>query len=144
MELKRKLYDRLLQWKRQSNGATALLIDGARRVGKSWLCKQFAENEYKSHILIDFGNALFHKGLRFVHLCDACIVIGCEVLRNDITAEKLLPYLVAVHIVVGDTYSAIRDRYIDIVSNRETCFRRCQIMFVSCYDDGIWTVLIYR
>ena len=56
MELKRKLYDRLLQWKQQSNGATALLIDGARRVGKSWLCKQFAENEYKSHILIDFGN----------------------------------------------------------------------------------------
>ena len=57
MELKRKLYDRLLQWKQQSNGATALLIDGARRVGKSWLCKQFAKNEYKSHILIDFGNA---------------------------------------------------------------------------------------
>lgn len=54
--LKRKLYKRLLQWKNESNGATALMIDGARRVGKSFLCKQFAENEYQSHLIIDFGN----------------------------------------------------------------------------------------
>lgn len=54
--LKRKLYKRLLQWKSESNGATALMIDGARRVGKSFLCKQFAENEYQSHLIIDFGN----------------------------------------------------------------------------------------
>lgn len=55
--LKRKIYNKLLQWKEGSNGATALMIDGARRVGKSFLCKQFAECEYESHILIDFGNA---------------------------------------------------------------------------------------
>jgi len=55
--LKRKIYDMLLAWKKQSNGASALMIDGARRVGKSFLCKQFAESEYKSHIIIDFGNA---------------------------------------------------------------------------------------
>lgn len=54
--LKRKLYKRLLQWKSESNGATALMIDGARRVGKSFLCQQFAENEYQSHLIIDFGN----------------------------------------------------------------------------------------
>jgi len=54
--LKRKIYDALLAWKKQSNGASALMIDGARRVGKSFLCKQFAESEYKSHIIIDFGN----------------------------------------------------------------------------------------
>lgn len=46
----------MLRWKENSRGATALMIDGARRVGKSFLCQQFAENEYKSHILIDFGN----------------------------------------------------------------------------------------
>ena len=57
MKLKRKLYDALTAWKKQSNGASALMIDGARRVGKSFLCEQFAENEYKSHIIIDFGNA---------------------------------------------------------------------------------------
>jgi predicted AAA+ superfamily ATPase len=55
--LNRKIYDNLLTWKKQSDGASALMIDGARRVGKSFLCKLFAENEYKSHIIIDFGNA---------------------------------------------------------------------------------------
>lgn len=56
MILKRKIYDRLLEWKKESNGETAVLIDGARRVGKSYVCEQFAQNEYKSYILIDFGN----------------------------------------------------------------------------------------
>ncbi|MEF9925468.1 MAG: ATPase, partial [Raoultibacter sp.] len=55
MELKRKVYDRLLEWKRASNGSTALFVDGARRVGKSYVCKHFAENEYASHMIIDFG-----------------------------------------------------------------------------------------
>lgn len=56
MVLKRKAYDALTQWKAKSNGKTALLIDGARRVGKSFLCEEFAKKEYKSHITIDFGN----------------------------------------------------------------------------------------
>lgn len=56
MMLKRKIYDRLLKWKKESSGETAILIDGARRVGKSYICEQFAQNEYKSYILIDFGN----------------------------------------------------------------------------------------
>ncbi len=51
---KRKLYDKMLAWKREREGRTALLIKGARRVGKSTLAKAFAENEYKSYILIDF------------------------------------------------------------------------------------------
>lgn len=55
--LRRKIYDGLLHWKSKSNGSTALMIDGARRVGKSFICEKFAENEYKSHIIIDFGNA---------------------------------------------------------------------------------------
>ncbi|MCL2663446.1 MAG: AAA family ATPase [Oscillospiraceae bacterium] len=55
--LKRKIYNDLLTWKKKSNGTTALMIEGARRVGKSFLCEQFAKNEYKSEIIIDFGNA---------------------------------------------------------------------------------------
>ena len=55
--LKRKLYDQLLSWKAKSHGQTALLIDGARRVGKSYMAELFARQEYKSHIIIDFGNA---------------------------------------------------------------------------------------
>lgn len=55
--LKRKAYDDLLKWKARSNGRTAVLLDGARRVGKSFLCEQFAQNEYESYIIIDFANA---------------------------------------------------------------------------------------
>ena len=51
---KRKIYDRLLQWKESSNGKTALLIEGARRIGKSTIVKTFARNEYESFIFIDF------------------------------------------------------------------------------------------
>ena len=48
---KRKIYDKILDWKRTNNGQTALLIEGARRVGKSTIVEQFAKNEYKSYIL---------------------------------------------------------------------------------------------
>ena len=47
----------MLEWKRERNGSTALLLKGARRVGKSTVAKAFAENEYKSYILIDFAQA---------------------------------------------------------------------------------------
>jgi predicted AAA+ superfamily ATPase len=53
--LKRKIYNRLLRWKKESNGRTALLIEGARRVGKTYIIKKFGENEYESYILIDFS-----------------------------------------------------------------------------------------
>ncbi len=53
----RKIYDRLLEWKRDSDGHTALLIEGARRVGKSTIVEEFAKNEYESYILIDFSIA---------------------------------------------------------------------------------------
>ena len=51
---KRKIYDQLLQWKEKSQGKTALLIEGPRRVGKSTIVKEFAQNEYESYLLIDF------------------------------------------------------------------------------------------
>ncbi len=54
---KRKIYDRIVDWKHSSNGKTALLIKGARRVGKSTIVKEFAKKEYKSYIFIDFSRA---------------------------------------------------------------------------------------
>lgn len=54
MIFKRKIYDRILEWKNEDQGRTALLIKGARRVGKSTIAEEFAKNEYKSYILIDF------------------------------------------------------------------------------------------
>jgi len=56
MVFHRKTYQKLLDWKKRSNGSTVILLNGARRVGKSFLCRQFGKNEYKSMILIDFGN----------------------------------------------------------------------------------------
>ena len=55
--MRRKIYDKLLQWKLEKNGATAILIEGARRIGKSWIAEEFARNEYDSYILIDFSKA---------------------------------------------------------------------------------------
>ncbi len=55
--MKRKIYNKLVEWKQNSNGKTALLIEGARRVGKSYIVEEFAKNNYKSYILIDFAFA---------------------------------------------------------------------------------------
>ena len=52
---RRKAYDRLLQWKRESQGARAVLIEGARRVGKSTLVEEFARHEYAANLVIDFS-----------------------------------------------------------------------------------------
>ena len=68
--MRRKLYEQLLAWKQRSNGQSALLIEGARRVGKSLLAEEFAKNEYDAYLLIDFNyaeediRALFDNYLR--------------------------------------------------------------------------------
>ena len=67
--MKRKIVNKLIEWKEKSKGKTALLVDGARRVGKSYIAEEFARNNYKSYILIDFNKAgseikeLFDKNL---------------------------------------------------------------------------------
>lgn len=53
--MKRKIYNQLIEWKKDGAGKTALLIDGARRVGKSYVAEEFAKAEYKSYLLIDFN-----------------------------------------------------------------------------------------
>lgn len=53
--MRRKMYDGLLQWKKKNHGESALLVQGARRVGKSYLVEEFARAEYRSYILIDFN-----------------------------------------------------------------------------------------
>lgn len=57
MTFKRKIYDKFLDWKKNSDGKTALLVEGARRIGKSTIVEEFAKNEYESYILIDFTKA---------------------------------------------------------------------------------------
>lgn len=55
MILKRKIYDKMLELKRTLNGKKALLIEGARRIGKSTVCELFGKNEYRSYLMIDFA-----------------------------------------------------------------------------------------
>lgn len=52
---KRKIYEQLIKWKNECSGTKAILIEGARRIGKSTICEEFARNEYESYLIIDFA-----------------------------------------------------------------------------------------
>lgn len=80
IELERKAYSSLLDWKRRSEGSTAILIDGARRVGKSYLALSFATREYRSHLLIDFSVASDEIKDLFIH----------EMMDLDLFFQKLM------------------------------------------------------
>lgn len=109
---KRKLYNRLLEWKRIQNGKTAILVEGARRVGKSTLVEQFAKNEYETYILIDFNEAseavkslfsnLMNKDFLFLQLQsiynvvlkERKSVIVFDEVQNCPSARQAIKYLV--------------------------------------------------
>ena len=55
MILKRKIYKRLLEWKNECQGTKAIMVEGARRIGKSTIVEEFAKQEYETYILIDFA-----------------------------------------------------------------------------------------
>lgn len=87
--MKRKIYNRLLNWKETQNGQTAILIDGARRVGKSYIVEEFARKEYKSFVLIDFS--IEDKQLKQLfedHLSDLDVFFRMLSLLKDV---KLYP-----------------------------------------------------
>ena len=55
--ISRKIYGKMLEWKTTANGTKALLIEGARRIGKSTVAEEFGKKEYKSYVIIDFNKA---------------------------------------------------------------------------------------
>lgn len=55
MVFKRKVYDKLLEWKKLSSGSSAVLLEGARRIGKSTIVEEFVKNEYDDYIILDFA-----------------------------------------------------------------------------------------
>ncbi len=67
---KRKIYNKILEWKLQSKGGTALLIEGARRIGKSTIAEEFAKNEYEDYLVIDFSNTEDEIIELFNHISD--------------------------------------------------------------------------
>lgn len=86
---RRKLYDRMLQWKKERDGKTALLIKGARRVGKSTIAEVFARKEYESYILIDFSRASQEVKSLFNDLMDLdYIFFRLQAIYNVILKER--------------------------------------------------------
>lgn len=67
---RRKIYAAIREWKEKSNGQTALLIEGARRIGKSTIVEEFARRKYRSYILIDFNKASHEVKSLFDDLMD--------------------------------------------------------------------------
>lgn len=82
---KRKGYQAMLQWKQESRGETALLVEGARRVGKSTLVRQFAQNEYKSYVLFDFSKASKEEKELFEDLSDMEFFFSRLRVMKDVT-----------------------------------------------------------
>ena len=114
--LKRKAYDNLLEWKKTSNGSTAILIDGARRVGKSFLAKQFGANEYESYISIDFSTV--SKEIKDIFENNAS---NLDLLFNKITI-----------------YYGVRliDRKSLIIFDEVQCFPRARGLIKHLVEDG--------
>lgn len=80
--MRRKIYDKLLEWKQRSEGSTALLVEGARRVGKSWIVEEFAKREYADYLLIDFSRTeeVVHDIFRY------------DFMKTDVFFKKLFAY----------------------------------------------------
>ena len=89
---KRKIYERLLQWKSESQGKTALLIEGARRVGKSTVVEEFGKKEYVSYIMVDFSTTSQTVKDLFNDLSDLnYLFLQLQLLyRTDLTERKSL------------------------------------------------------
>ena len=86
---KRKIYSKLLEWKQEENGRTALLVKGARRVGKSTIVEEFARNEYKSYLLVDFAKASAEVKSLFDDLMDLnYIFLRLQAIYNVVLEER--------------------------------------------------------
>lgn len=89
MVFKRKIYNKMLKWKNEQNGKTALLIKGARRVGKSTIAEEFARKEYKSYIIIDFANISKEVNSWFDDMTDLdYLFIRLQQLKNVVLYER--------------------------------------------------------
>ena len=95
---KRKMYDTMLKWKSERNGDTALLIQGARRIGKSTIAEEFARNEYKSYILIDFSKVSKEVSDLFNDISDFCNAyneLSKFKLDGELYVSNVISYLIA-------------------------------------------------
>lgn len=155
---KRKIYDRMLQWKQTRNGDTALLIKGARRVGKSTIAEDFARREYESYILVDFADAPaalweaidhisdrnnFFMQLQFIYgvkLHERHSVIIFDEVQKCPKAREAIKYLVKDHrydyIETGSLLSIKKNTQGIVIPSEETRLT----MYPMDYEEFCWAL----
>ena len=155
---KRKIYDEMLEWKQSRNGATALLIKGARRVGKSTIAEEFARNEYESYIVVDFADAPaavweavdnisdrnnFFMQLQFIYgvtLYERRSVIIFDEIQKCSAARQAIKYLVKDHrydfIETGSLLSIKKNTKDIVIPSEETRLT----MYPMDYEEFRWAL----
>lgn len=148
----------MLHWKKSKNGATALLIKGARRIGKSTIAEQFAKNEYKSYILVDFADApaalweavenisdrdYFFIQLQFIYgvkLYERQSVIIFDEVQKCPQAREAIKYLVKDHrydyIETGSLLSIRKNTQNIVIPSEETRIT----MYPMDYEEFRWAL----
>lgn len=155
---KRKIYQRMKAWKNESDGKTALLIQGARRIGKSTVAVEFAENEYDSYILIDFSLvkpevlALFQdmtdldffflqlQLLYHVDLVERKSLIIFDEVQLCPLARQAIKHLVADHrydyLETGSLISIRKNTKDILIPSEEECIN----MYPMDYEEFLWAL----
>ena len=155
---KRKIYDKMLQWKQTKDGTTALLIKGARRVGKSTIVEEFARKEYESFILVDFADAPaalweavdnisdrnnFFLQLQFIYgvkLIERKSVIIFDEVQKCPKAREAIKYLVKDHrydyIETGSLLSIRKNTSNIVIPSEETRLT----MYPMDYEEFRWAL----
>lgn len=155
---KRKIYNKMLQWKQSKDGSTALLIKGARRVGKSTIAEDFARREYESFILVDFADAPaalweavdnisdrnnFFMQLQFIYgvkLYERRSVIIFDEVQKCPKVREAIKYLVKDHrydyIETGSLLSIKRNTVGIVIPSEETRLT----MYPMDYEEFCWAL----
>ena len=155
---KRKIYEKLQEWKRTKDGSTALLIKGARRVGKSTIAEEFAKNEYTSYIKVDFADApdalweavthindrdYFFLQLQFIYnvrLEERKSVIIFDEIQKAPKVREAIKYLVKDHrydyIETGSLLSIKKNTQGIVIPSEETRIE----MFPMDYEEFRWAL----
>ena len=154
----RKIYSKMLQWKQERDGKTALLIKGARRVGKSTIAEEFARNEYKSYIIVDFADApaalweavgnisdrnYFFTQLQFIYgvkLYERESVIIFDEIQKSPETRQAIKYLVKDHrydyIETGSLLSIKKNTKGIVIPSEETRLT----MYPMDYEEFRWAM----
>ena len=135
---KRKLYNRLLEWKRIQNGKSAILIEGARRVGKSTLVEQFAKNEYESlfeGVLSSFGvGQLFNTDYwKYVCCHSACYYISYSVSALE-SLQFFFEYQDNGYAAAQEKYYKLYD-YVTLKKEGQTYLDVLEYVGIPTYED---------